>query len=185
MIRQSLCCTFPEATVDCSGEVQMLDGLDQISVRAQRNRFADLFRIVHSRAHDHVRLWPELLQSSQRFQSVHAGHLQVEHYHLRNASMGHSLQCFVAAAGGLDLVGIELQQGTKIPADFWRVIHYQDGGFNRITCSISHRGIQTTGRLISPADCRGSYTFSSEPETQRQNLGLLLREATPNKVPHC
>jgi len=144
MIRRGLCRTLGEATVDRRRKIQVLDRFHEISARTQRGGFTNLFGIVQSRAHDDLGVGPELAQSPQSFEAIHSGHLQVEQHHIGGAPTAQALQRLIAAVGRLDVVRVELQQDAKVALDFGGVVHDEDGGYERITCDVSHRGNKIT-----------------------------------------
>src|ERR1700733_2982445 len=114
---RALCRAFLETTLKCSRKIQMLDGLQKISVRAQRECLMSLVRIIQSPAHDDLLLRPEPLQPPQSFKAVHPRHLQVQQHHLRLKSAAQTLQRLRAATGGFDAVRIEFKQVAKGTVD--------------------------------------------------------------------
>lgn len=80
-----------QTAIKRGGEIQMLNRLDQISLSAQHDRFSDELWIILGGTHDHLQAGLKFTQVLQRLKPIHAGHLHIEQYNGRGATIAQTL----------------------------------------------------------------------------------------------
>ena len=98
-------------------EVALFEGLGQIVVRADADRFHYGANLIRAAQHDDVQAAVELQEFFQGVDAVHFGHQHIQDDEVRPLAVADLADDFLTGADGLDIESVHLQERLQIFAD--------------------------------------------------------------------